>query len=159
MSAISRITVAVRPKGEGVGYANLSRRCYLDEKLESVPFYTDSKLPVALTLGKLPAKKDSSFAKDQHNQFTLFKTRQLPNPLHQIIASGLVCLPIRRSIVLVNCPQCTSQRIHQSRRRGIMERILSMMFVRPFRCEGCDLRFFRWSFTANPNSSRPATTY
>jgi hypothetical protein len=59
----------------------------------------------------------------------------------------------------VNCPQCTSRRIHQSRRRGIMERILAMMFVRPFRCERCDLRFFRWSFTANPNSSRPATTY
>jgi hypothetical protein len=34
-----------------------------------------------------------------------------------------------------------------------------MLFVRPFRCERCDLRFFRWSVTPNPNSSRPATTY
>jgi len=64
----------------------------------------------------------------------MFKTRQLPNPLHQIIASSSDCLPIRRSVVLVNCPQCTSQRIHQSRRRRIMERILAMLFVRPFRC-------------------------
>jgi signal transduction histidine kinase len=32
-----------------------------------------------------------------------------------------------------------------------------MLFVRPFRCERCDSRFFRWSFTANPNSARPAT--
>ena len=59
----------------------------------------------------------------------------------------------------MNCPQCTSQRIHQSRRRGIIERILAMLFVRPFRCERCDSRFFRWSFTANPNSARPATMY
>jgi hypothetical protein len=59
----------------------------------------------------------------------------------------------------VNCPQCTSERIHQSRRKGIIERrILAVIFVRPFRCERCELRFFRWSRAANPNSSRPATT-
>jgi predicted Zn-ribbon and HTH transcriptional regulator len=59
----------------------------------------------------------------------------------------------------VNCPQCTSERIHQSRRKGIFEGILAMMLVRPFRCERCALRFFRWSFTSNPNSSRAATAY
>ena len=137
----------------------LSRQCYRDEKLESVPFDTGSQLPVAPSLGKLPAKKAPASRRTDTIQVTMCKTRQLPTPLYQIIAPRIVCLPIRRSVVPVNCPQCTSQRIHQSRRRGIMERILAMMFVRPFRCERCDLRFFRWSFTANPNSSRPATTY
>lgn len=27
-----------------------------------------------------------------------------------------------------------------------------MIFVRPFRSEKCDLRFFRWSFAANLNA-------
>jgi len=36
--------------------------------------------------------------------------------------------------------------------------ILAMIFVRPFRCENCDLRFFRWTLNANRNSSWPAPT-
>ena len=61
---------------------------------------------------------------------------------------------------MMNCPRCTSVRIHHSRRRGIIETIiLAAIFVRPFRCERCDSRFFRWSLNANPNSSRPARTY
>jgi len=55
---------------------------------------------------------------------------------------------------MMNCPSCQSQRIHQSRRKGMLEKgILAAIFVRPFRCERCDLRFFRWSFAANPNPS------
>ena len=60
---------------------------------------------------------------------------------------------------MLQCPQCDSKRIHQSRRKGIIEGgILAMIFIRPFRCEKCDLRFYRWSFGSNPNSARPATT-
>jgi hypothetical protein len=34
------------------------------------------------------------------------------------------------------CPQCCGQRIHQSRREGILEKgILAVIFIRPFRCE------------------------
>lgn len=54
---------------------------------------------------------------------------------------------------MLSCPWCQSKHIHRSRRKGIIERrILAMLFVRPFRCEGCDNRFFRWSIPANPNS-------
>jgi len=60
---------------------------------------------------------------------------------------------------MLNCPLCHSKRIHRSKRKGIIERgILAMIFVRPFRCERCDLRFFRWSPASNHNASRQATT-
>jgi hypothetical protein len=77
---------------------------------------------------------------------------------YQIIAPRSLSRSILRSIVIVNCPLCKSRRIHQSRRRGVIERIVAMLSVRPFRCGRCDSRFFRWSFTPNPNSPRPATT-
>lgn len=61
---------------------------------------------------------------------------------------------------MMNCPDCGSAQIHRSRRKGILEKaFLAMFFIRPFRCEKCDLRFHRWSFTSKPSSSRPATTY
>src|SRR5277367_4117138 len=64
------------------------------------------------------------------------------------------------SSAMKHCPLCHSERIHQSRRKGMLERlVLAMMFVRPFRCERCDNRFFSWSFSDNPNGSREATTY
>lgn len=60
---------------------------------------------------------------------------------------------------MLSCPLCHSKRIHRSQRKGIIEHvILAMIFVRPFRCERCDFRFFRCSLTANHNSSRSATT-
>lgn len=61
---------------------------------------------------------------------------------------------------MLSCPRCTSERIHQSRRRGLLESTLfAMIFIRPFRCERCDLRFFRWSLTATPNAARHVTAY
>lgn len=60
---------------------------------------------------------------------------------------------------MLNCPQCDSRRVHPSRRTGVAERIiLAMIFVRPFRCEKCDLRFYRWSPSANPRASRQPTS-
>lgn len=60
---------------------------------------------------------------------------------------------------MLRCPQCRSPEIHQSRRKGLLaNRLLSLLFVRPFRCERCDCRFFRFSFSANRHSSRAATT-
>jgi transposase-like protein len=59
----------------------------------------------------------------------------------------------------VTCPLCRSERVYRSRRKGIVEKaILAMVFVRPFRCESCDLRFFRWALNANRNSPWAAPT-
>jgi predicted Zn-ribbon and HTH transcriptional regulator len=60
---------------------------------------------------------------------------------------------------MMSCPLCRSKRIHRSRRKGNVEEvILAMILVKPFRCESCDHRFFRWSISASHNASRPATT-
>jgi len=60
---------------------------------------------------------------------------------------------------MICCPNCDSARIHISKRKGIVERvILALLFVRPFRCERCDERFFRHSPATDPNGTRAATT-
>jgi hypothetical protein len=60
----------------------------------------------------------------------------------------------------ISCPSCSSHRIHRSRRKGFLESgPLTLMFVRPFRCEQCDHRFFRLSFSANPGVSPPGRTW
>lgn len=58
--------------------------------------------------------------------------------------------------VLTSCPSCYSQRIHRSRRKGLLESP---------RCCSCDhfvatcaiIAFFRWSFRANPEVSQTLT--
>ncbi len=58
---------------------------------------------------------------------------------------------------MTGCPRCKSQQIHQSRRKGIVERkLLTLLFLRPFRCESCDFRFYRRLFSADSNSPRTA---
>ena len=36
-----------------------------------------------------------------------------------------------------------------------MEKVLSMIFVRPFRCRDCHHRFFRWSVTSRQPPAVP----
>jgi hypothetical protein len=45
-----------------------------------------------------------------------------------------------------HCPLCKSKYIGRSRRRGFIESMLfKLVNVRPYRCQSCDLRFFRWA--------------
>ena len=58
---------------------------------------------------------------------------------------------------MLTCPVCRSTQIHRSKRRGTFERrVLALVFVRPFRCEMCDHRFFRGSLAARPIAFRSA---
>ena len=60
---------------------------------------------------------------------------------------------------MLSCPFCQSERVHRSRRSGILERgLMAMIFLKPYRCLKCDARFFRWTFYANTQASRQATT-
>ena len=45
------------------------------------------------------------------------------------------------------CPACRSGCVRRSRRRGIVEKtLLTVAFVRPFRCVECGWRFYRPTF-------------
>jgi hypothetical protein len=44
----------------------------------------------------------------------------------------------------MTCPECGSNHVHRSRRRGTLEeRILPVVSVFPFRCSECKTRFMR----------------
>jgi DNA-directed RNA polymerase subunit RPC12/RpoP len=52
--------------------------------------------------------------------------------------------------VPVVCPHCNSKYIHRSKRRGIFElSVLSLVPIRPFRCEDCDRRFYWFAWAGN----------
>lgn len=40
-----------------------------------------------------------------------------------------------------NCPNCTRDYVNRVRRRGLVERALSLFYVYPFRCQLCSRRF------------------
>ena len=43
-----------------------------------------------------------------------------------------------------HCPRCQSKNISKSKRRGLFESLVfKLIHVRPYRCQSCDLRFFR----------------
>lgn len=55
-----------------------------------------------------------------------------------------------RPVMSISCPCCQSDHIHRSMPRGILERILAIISLRPYRCEDCDYRFFRFSAKSRP---------
>jgi predicted Zn-ribbon and HTH transcriptional regulator len=69
------------------------------------------------------------------------------------LPAGLSHLPpLERAAVSIWCPECQSDQIRRSRMRGIVESLLAFLLIRPYQCEECDYRFFRWSvrYKANP---------
>jgi hypothetical protein len=43
------------------------------------------------------------------------------------------------------CPTCGSRLVRHSHKRGVLERIVCLaFFLQPYRCEGCDARFFQF---------------
>ena len=81
------------------------------------------------------------------NGKAMYKRRQTRRTFYRTMRGQSATI---KRIALMNCPSCQSQRIHHSRRRGLLEKVIfAIALVRPFRCEKCDLRFFRWSFAAN----------
>jgi DNA-directed RNA polymerase subunit RPC12/RpoP len=59
----------------------------------------------------------------------------------------------------ITCPNCGSASTHRSKTKGFQETVfLAMIFSRPFRCEECDSRFFRWSITEKPGPERRMIT-
>jgi hypothetical protein len=42
------------------------------------------------------------------------------------------------------CPQCHSAHVERTRRRGLRERLYSLLAIYPFRCQRCGHRFRVW---------------
>lgn len=63
-----------------------------------------------------------------------------------------------RAPMSISCPCCQGEQIHRSRTRGILQRFLTIIFIRPYRCEDCDLRFFRCSISDKPRPVRVGRT-
>jgi len=58
----------------------------------------------------------------------------------------------------VHCPLCQSTIISKSRRRGLLESVVfTLIRVRPYRCQSCDSRFFRWA-VPHGHSAPPIAT-
>jgi len=73
------------------------------------------------------------------------------------LPSDILFLPSsKRAAVPVSCPDCQCGRIHRSRTRGTVEFLLAFLRFRPYRCEECDFRFFRWSVQHKLKPARPA---
>jgi hypothetical protein len=54
------------------------------------------------------------------------------------------------------CPRCHSKVIRRSKRRGLFElSLLSVIPVRPFRCDDCDCRFYALASAADQIQSTP----
>ena len=126
----------------------------------SVCSLLDSRVVVVRIPGLtgLIAKQSCYFLKEYYSHPRCSKCDRPWHSFKPIITS-LRRTDVRR-IAMMNCPRCTSVRIHQSRRRGIIETmLLAMVCFRPFRCERCDARFFRFSFAAKTNSPRQAAMY
>jgi hypothetical protein len=46
--------------------------------------------------------------------------------------------------VKLKCPECHGERVYRSRRRGISEWYLRLVYIYPFRCDICGHRFRRF---------------
>jgi hypothetical protein len=58
---------------------------------------------------------------------------------------------MRTTAVAVACPHCQSKAVRRAKRRGMFElSVLSMIPMRPFRCQECDLRFY--AFVSAPDA-------
>lgn len=49
--------------------------------------------------------------------------------------------PTRPRLEAKYCPICNSENTHRSHRRGIIENVVSMMRIYPYRCDDCNKRF------------------
>src|ERR1700675_903560 len=43
------------------------------------------------------------------------------------------------------CPACHSDSPRRSRRTGVKDYMVGITLLRPWRCRGCDLRFYAWA--------------
>jgi len=75
------------------------------------------------------------------------------------LSADVSSLPsLKKGKVAISCPYCQSDLTHRSRTRGIVESLLVFLRIRPYRCDECDCRFFRWRVQYKSKASRSPRT-
>src|ERR1700674_2573351 len=75
------------------------------------------------------------------------------------LPGGLSFRPfLEKAAVSIHCPDRRSDQIRRSRTRGIVESFFAILLIRPYRCEECDYRFFRWSIRHQLKAARSASS-
>lgn len=54
------------------------------------------------------------------------------------------------------CPSCGSRNVSRSHRRGLVDKLLGAMYVRPYRCLECDRRFYKVAHLHNKGGPTPS---
>jgi ribosomal protein L37AE/L43A len=54
----------------------------------------------------------------------------------------------------LQCPRCKNTTVRRSHRRNLLERLLSMMTLYPYRCEDCGHRFKRLTWKASSEKQK-----
>jgi|HubBroStandDraft_6_1064221.scaffolds.fasta_scaffold245818_3 predicted Zn-ribbon and HTH transcriptional regulator len=61
-------------------------------------------------------------------------------------SSDLIPERLRELALPPRCPECNGDHVHRSKPKGVLESyLLPILFIRPYRCDACDFRFFRFS--------------
>lgn len=56
------------------------------------------------------------------------------------------------------CPRCHSYDVHRSRRRGFVERyLLPLILKRPYRCDGCNSRYYGYALAQPLPAPQPSS--
>ena len=56
------------------------------------------------------------------------------------------------------CPRCRSYDVHRSRRRGFVERyLLPLILKRPYRCDGCNSRYYGYALARPLPAPQPSS--
>ena len=56
------------------------------------------------------------------------------------------CSPRMRESLPIRCPRCGKSFVRRSQRQGLQERLLSLVYLYPFRCQVCAKRFRAFRF-------------
>jgi hypothetical protein len=56
------------------------------------------------------------------------------------------------------CPKCKTDHAHRSHRKGVKERLASLLAYHPYRCRECGLRFLQFRYAVPRGAGEPTST-
>src|SRR4029077_14508918 len=85
-----------------------------------------------------------------------------PGPFATAVTGTLLCLEGCFMKLILNgthhgrCPDCGSELLHRSRRKGLVESVLyHVLFIGPYRCNECFERHFRFRSAKDMHAASP----